>query len=172
MSIESFPMVPWDKDNATFVTTLTPAAAESFAALVFPFYGDRIVLAEIAGRGWCIPSGRLEPNETAEEAVRREAYEEAGITFGRVVPLGCFVLTDANHNQRTRYAPAFVGEVIGLGEIPEGSESLGRMLVAVEEVSELYYAWDALLASVFEKANEAKATLLLSGLSLNELRSS
>nr|WP_309686188.1 NUDIX domain-containing protein [Armatimonas sp.] len=63
-----FPTVIWRKERATFAAY----ASDGFpmpAALVFPFYGDKIVLAEIPGRGWCIPSGRLEPGETPE--VRR-----------------------------------------------------------------------------------------------------
>jgi len=73
---ERFPTVRWKRESATFVSgwheSEEPVGVPRPAALVFPFYGDRVVLADIQTRGWCIPSGHLEPGETAEEAVRRE----------------------------------------------------------------------------------------------------
>lgn len=163
----TFPTVAWPGENATFVAT--EAAPElAFAALVFPFYGDKLVLAEIPGRGWCIPSGRMETGETAEEAARREAFEEAGVTLGRVVCLGHFVLTD-KVTGKVRHAPTFIADVQGLWELPEGSESLGRLMANLEDIEGLYYSWDSLLAAVFEEAIAAQERLLPSGISLSAL---
>ena len=39
------------------------APLRAFAALVFPWHGDKILLCDIEDRGWCIPSGRVEPFE-------------------------------------------------------------------------------------------------------------
>ena len=161
-----FPTVTWRRDMVTFLPE-PPDELPARHALVFPFYGDRVVLAEIPGRGWCIPSGRIEVGESPEEAARREAYEEAGITLGRLVPLGSFVFTETDTGT-VRYAPTFVAEAVGLGELPEGSESQGRLLAAVEDIAGLYYAWDALLAAVFEAAASAKAEHLPTGTSLTE----
>lgn len=156
-----FPTVTWRRETVTFVPELRTELPARHA-LVFPFYGDRVVLAEIPDRGWCIPSGRIEVGESPEEAARREAYEEAGVTLGRLVPLGSFVFTEPETGTQ-RHAPAFVAEAVGLGALPDGSESQGRMLVAVEDIAGLYYAWDALLAAVFEEAASAKAQLLPAG---------
>jgi 8-oxo-dGTP pyrophosphatase MutT (NUDIX family) len=46
------------------------------------FDGDRIVLARHVDRQWTIPGGHLEPGEAAEDAMRREALEEAGAVVG------------------------------------------------------------------------------------------
>ena len=161
-----FSTVSWRNERATF----SASASEGFptpAVLVFPFYGDKIVLAEIPGRGWCIPSGRREPGETNEAAARREAFEEAGLTLGRMICLGHFVLTDTKTGA-VRHAPTFIADVQGLAEIPKGSESTGRLLANTEDIAGLYYAWDALLAAVFENAVAAKAHLLTAGTSLSE----
>ena len=81
-----FPNVRWQTDDATFLPGPFPGDAPASWALVFPFYGDRIVLAEIPGRGWCIPSGRLERGETARDAAIRECWEESGATLTCVRP--------------------------------------------------------------------------------------
>src|SRR5579875_2774870 len=70
----------WDVD-ATFEPSeeLPPASdGRLWAVLGFVFYGDKIVLADIEGRGWCIPSGRIEAGETIDEAIERECFEETG----------------------------------------------------------------------------------------------
>lgn len=59
----------------------TPPPAENVStAHCLAFEGDRIVLALHATRNWTIPGGHLEPGESAEMTVHREAQEEAGIT--------------------------------------------------------------------------------------------
>lgn len=163
----SFPKAAWRDDEATFTTHLADPV-RSFAALVFAFYGDKLVLAELPGRGWCIPSGRIESGESAEEAARRETFEEAGVTLGRVACLGHFVLKDRTTGA-VRHAPTFIADVQGLEEVPPESESTGRLLVHLEDIAGLYYSWDDLLAAVFEEAAAARERLLPSGLAISEL---
>ena len=166
-----FPTVRWKHETAAFVASGAPPsdlAVPSPAALVFPFYGDKVVLADIVTRGWCIPSGHVEAGETFEEAVRREAREEAGVTLGHVACLGYFVLTHAQTGA-VRHAPTFVGEVLGLGDDPLTPDSRGRQLVNVEDVAGLYFAWDDLLAAVFAHAYDEKQRLFLSGVPLSAL---
>lgn len=167
-----FPTVRWKHETATFVATdrlPDPDDTPAPAALVFPFYGDRVVLADIATRGWCIPSGHVEPGETFEESVRREAWEEAGATLGRVSLLGYFVLTHPDTGA-VRHAPTFIGEVQGLSsDAPTGADSRGMQMVAVEDVAHLYFSWDALLAAVFTYAYTEKQRRFPSGTPLAAL---
>ena len=166
----AFPTVRWKDETATFVATnaLPPDPARAPAALVFPFYGDKVVLADIATRGWCIPSGHVEEGETFEEAVRREAWEEAGATLGRVAYLGYFVLTHGDTG-RARYAPTFIGEVQGFSGVPSGTDSRGMQMVNAEDVAQCYFAWDELLAAVFAHAYEEKRARFPAGMSLSAL---
>ena len=172
---ETFPRVRWKREWATFVPcdyeSDEPRNVPRPAALVFPFYGDRIVLADIVSRGWCIPSGHLEPGETAEDAVRRESLEEAGATLGRVEYLGYFVLTDTD-TDAVRHAPTFIASVTAIGALPDNTESRGAQLSDVEDVATLYFAWDELLAAVFALAWREKGALLRSGVSLSDLMES
>lgn len=167
-----FPTVLWKREAATFVASDEPPTAGDGipepAALVFPFYGDRIVLADIVTRGWCIPSGHIEPGETAEQAVRREALEEAGAQLGAVSYIGYFLLTDTA-TRAVRRAPTFIASVRGISSLPEGTESRGMQLVNQEDVAGLYFAWDDLLAAVFSYAADRKAERLRPGLAVAAL---
>jgi len=45
----------------------------------------RFLLARHVGRGWTIPGGHIEPGESPDTAMRREAMEEAAATIGDAV---------------------------------------------------------------------------------------
>ena len=168
---DDFPHVRWKREWATFVACESeagePTGIARPAALVFPFYGDRVVLADIVSRGWCIPSGHLEAGETAEDAVRRESLEESGATLGKTEYIGYFVLTDAETGV-VRHAPTFIASVTAIGAIPDGTESRGAQLADVEDIATLYFAWDALLAAVFAHAYSEKQTRLRDGITISD----
>src|SRR5437899_8114872 len=107
-----FPTVTWGKTQATFlpIGAPLPSGAHITAVLVFALWEGRFVLADIAGRGWCIPSGRIEAGETLEQAARREAREEAGVTLGALSLIGHTVLTDTETGD-VETVPAFLAPV-------------------------------------------------------------
>jgi len=121
------------------------------AALIFAFDSDQVVLAHIRDRGWCIPGGRLDPGETADDAVRREAREEAGIEVGELQMLGTTVELVRGENEFP-VAISFAARVESFGDIPAGSESTGIRLVTRAEAPSLYYLWDALMEAMFDYA--------------------
>nr|CAA9268002.1 hypothetical protein AVDCRST_MAG63-2782 [uncultured Armatimonadetes bacterium] len=169
MRSKPFPTVEWKHETATFVAGgAEPDPARSPAVLLFPFYGDKVVLADIETRGWCIPSGHVEAGETFEDTARREAREEAGVTLSRVAFLGHFVLTHRETGV-VRFAPTFIGQVQGLAALPGGSESRGMQMVNVEDVADCYFACDALLAAVFAHAYEEKQERFTVGIPLSAL---
>ena len=175
---EPFPTVywaEWDAD-ATFDAgeTLPPeSAGRLWAVLLFVFYGDKVALADIEGRGLTIPSGRIEPGETLDEAGVREAWEETGANLdpARRRLIGCYRLLPRSgpHAGETRYCPVFAAEAFGFGLIPDGSESRGLVLAAWEDVAELYFTWDPLMAAVFDYARERRDVLFPAGVAVSWL---
>ena len=163
-----FPAVYWSEwdSDATFEAgeSLPPeSAGRLWAVLIFVFYGDKVALADIEGRGLTIPSGRIEPGETLDEAAVREAWEETGASLHpeRRSLIGCYRLSprSGTHAGQIRYCPVFVAEAFSFGPIPDGSESRGLILASWEDVADLYFTWDPLMAAVFEHAQERRDTL-------------
>jgi 8-oxo-dGTP diphosphatase len=154
----AFPTVSWGDQRATFLPAEAPlpAGASLYAVLVFALQEGRFVVADIPARGWCIPGGRPEPEETLEQTARREAWEEAGAVLGPLRALGHFVLTDpTTHTQQI--VPAYVAQVLRLEALPADSESRGVRLLSPEELPHHYYLWDALTAAVFAYAGIREA---------------
>lgn len=159
----AFPMVCWGAQTVTFVTAdpSSPNDDHPPAALVFAFHGDRIVLADIRGRGWCIPGGRLNAGECAVDAARREAWEEAGVTLGTLRKLGATMEVSADGSMQI-LAVSYVASTEGFSPIPETSESSGIRLARRDELATLYYRWDALMEAMFVNAWEQQGESLQS----------
>ena len=175
---QTFSTVHWSNlhADATFLAgEELPAQSEGklWAVLTFVFYGDKVALADITGRGLCVPSGKIEPGETVDAAAVREVWEETGATLDpeRRRLIGCYHLTPRREPGIVpeRYCPVFVAEAWSFAPIPEGSESRGVVMAAVEDVADVYFTWDALMAEVFEYAEERRNTLFPVGISITEL---
>ncbi len=149
----SFPEVWWGETKATFyeASQIPPEDFEIRAALVFAVSQNLFVVANIIDRGWCIPGGHLLPGETPEEAVRREAYEEAGITLGDLRLLGHFIMRNSSSGIN-QIVPTYISNVTEFGVVPEGTESRGMRLISLEELPDHYFVWDELMHSVFHYA--------------------
>lgn len=168
-----FPSVYWESLEATaeFIPgNQLPQDSKDrlWAVLVFLFYGDKIVLADIPDRGYCIPSGKVEPTESISSAAEREVFEEVGARLKEdaLWLIGCYRLT--SEKRGTRYCPVFVAEALGFEPIPPASESRGKLLSAIEDVADLYYQWDPLMDAVFGYAERQRETLFRDGMRLSD----
>lgn len=163
-----FPTVVWHGRQVTFRPRRTWRGLQQvYAVLLFAFFGERLVLSDIEGRGWSIPSGHIQQGETPEEAIRREAREEAGIVLSQLHPLGAYLLREADGTEW--HAPVFWGEVAHLYPLPDDTESRGILLIPPEEVQEVYHFWDPLVEAVFRYAREQYERHCAPGVPLREV---
>lgn len=165
----------WDVDAVFVPSEQLPEDSRGrlWAVLVFVFYGDKVALADIRGRGLCIPSGRIEAGETLDGAAERECWEETG---ARLHPehrrlIGCYRLVPRSGEWAgtERFCPVFIAEALGFEPIPDASESQGLFLAALEDIADLYFFWDPLLAAVFTYAEERRQALFPAGTPLSIL---
>lgn len=127
----------------------TPVRA--FAALMFPWSEGSALVCQIEGRGWCIPSGRVEPGETSLEAALRESAEESGASLRGVQYIGCYRISE---HKQVRWADCFAGWVTDLSEIQVPTESHGRRFMTFAELEECYHLWNPLTELVFRHSLE------------------
>lgn len=146
-----FPSGKYGRQTLRFYPAPFRAPLRAFAGLVFPWLDGQVLVCDIVGRGWCIPSGRVEPSEESSEAVRREALEEAGAILGEVQYIGCYQISERNE---TRWADCFAATVADLVDIQVAEESVGRRFMTLVELPEHYHVWNDLTDRVFQHSLE------------------
>ncbi len=149
--MKRFPVGQYGRQKLQFYPAPFRAPLRAFAGLVFPWDGEKVLICDIDGRGWCIPSGRVEPMETSLEAVHREAQEEAGAILADVQYIGCYHISERNE---IRWADCYTARVDRLVEIGMQEESKGRKLCSLDELPAIYHLWNPLTHMVFEHALE------------------
>ena len=65
VSNAKFPCGQYGRQKLEFYPAPFRSPLRAFAALVFPWHEEQVLLCNICDRGWCIPSGRVEPNESS-----------------------------------------------------------------------------------------------------------
>lgn len=79
------------------------------------------------------PGGHVEAGESVEDGVRREAIEEAGVVLAEELHLTGYLVFDGD---RPSYNPLYVARVERFVPVPEGTESMGRLVFRADEVVE------------------------------------
>jgi len=152
----AFPIVRWADRTVTFEPgSETAHDPHDAAVVVFARHDDGLVLANIPGRGWTVPSGRMEDGETPEHAARRESYEEIGAELTGLRLIGRFRMWLDDGSEMA--APAFVARVRRYGNLPPHSESAGVQVVRPADLPAVYYQWDPLLEGAFRYAEKCSA---------------
>ncbi|MBX3096747.1 MAG: NUDIX domain-containing protein [Fimbriimonadaceae bacterium] len=146
MSNAKFPCGQYGRQKLEFYPAPFRSPLRAFAALVFPWHEEKVLLCNICDRGWCIPSGRVEPNESSLAAAEREAHEEAGAILSDLLYIGCYRITERCD---VRWADVFTAHVEDLEELSPEFESIGRMYADVEELPDIYHLWNPLTEALF-----------------------
>ena len=80
--------------------------------------------------GWEIPGGHIEPNETWEEAAKREMYEETGATKIKLTPIAVYKINS--------FALLCFCEILEMDELPKEFE-IEKIMMSKELPKNLTY---------------------------------
>jgi 8-oxo-dGTP diphosphatase len=83
--------------------------------------------------------------------VKREALEEGGAILECIQYLGCYRISE---KREVRWADCYAARICELTEITRKDESLGRKLVSIEELPEIYHLWNPLTEMLFKQSYE------------------
>lgn len=76
----------------------TPVVVQTGASVIVINPAGEILMQQRQDDGtWSYPGGRVEIDETVEDAARREVLEESGLTVGKLELLGVFSGKELNH---------------------------------------------------------------------------
>lgn len=149
--MKRYPTGTYGRQRLEFHPAPFRAPLRAFAGLVFAWQSGKVLVCDIDGRGWCIPSGRVEPYENSLEAVRREALEEGGAILECIQYLGCYRISE---KREVRWADCYAARVLDLVEITMQNESRGRQLLTMEELPPIYHLWNPLTEMLFQLSYE------------------
>lgn len=162
-------MTDWDALEATWAGRRMRFVPAGYGeALPLPRYVVALIsdgaggylLANIRGRGYCAPSGRIEPDETPEAAAVREAYEESGAVLTQLHPLGDYLLEPCSEQEPSPCrAPVFLARPERIDALHADSESQGVRWATLAELPQIYYDWSPLIEAVFRYAEERRKSL-------------
>jgi len=117
----------------------------------FCFKDNQLLLVNLNDRGWDFPGGRIEFQETPEECMKREAYEE-GYISGRCFPLG-FIVVDHNENPnwnedspypKVGYQVFYRMDIERIHTFQAKYESNKRKFINTNEFKRYYHDWNEL----------------------------
>jgi 8-oxo-dGTP diphosphatase len=152
--VKNFPTGKYGRQTLRFYPAPFRAPLRAFAVLLFAWREDKVLICDIADRGWTVPSGRVEPSEDSREAVLREALEEGGAVLRFAHYMGCYQILE---RKEVRWADCYAGEIEQLVGISIPDESRDRRLVRLEELPDVYHVWNELTERVFVHSKDMVA---------------
>lgn len=125
--------LPLPNEAALILDDETPPNSLITSALALAFDGQRILMTNLQQRGWDIPGGHLEANETPEEAMRREVLEESGAVLDEVRLLGYqrirllgVIPSGYRYPYPDSYQVIYIGRVVALKKFEATMEASAR----------------------------------------------
>lgn len=151
---ESKVKLTW-KDGGQIPTTDLITSVHGFC-----FHANKLLLVDLNHRGWDIPGGHLELNETSEECFKREALEE-GYVEGKCHFLGYIIVDHTENPKWTENSPyPKVGyqlfyrmDIERLNNFEAKYESMRRIFINTNGIIDYYHEWNELYQEILNDAS-------------------
>ncbi len=144
----AFPVIYWGDDQSTEVqfqpADELPDNELVSACFVFAEHNGTVAMSK-PQRGWGLPGGHRETGESAEECLRREAMEEAGVELGELRLIGWWATVkrfESEHNRQypdRAYQLLYVADVVKVHDFTPAHEVAERAFVPVREVGQWHH---------------------------------
>ncbi len=155
----------FDGDRSPVVQRAAFVSADAVTVLPYDPIRDRVLIVEQFRMGpfargdsqpWQLEpiAGRIDPFETAEDAARREAVEEAGLTLGAMLPIAAFY---PSPGAKTEYIYSY----IALTDLPDEAAILAGEASEAEDIKGHILSFED-FAALVARGEIATAPLLLS----------
>lgn len=153
MKSYTFSPVYWGPDESTEVifepATELPPQEQITACMVLAVHDGESIIMSKPERGWGLPGGHREPDETAEECLRREAMEEAAVILGELRFIGHWATKKRFHSPHNTQYPdqgyqlLFVASVKELNDYIPQLEISERAIVPIAKVKHYHHDYTA-----------------------------
>src|SRR3990167_10898175 len=140
----TFPVSHWGKGTEVQFMPMNKMVPSNqvTSCFVFAVHDNKLLMIR-PPRGWGLPGGHKEPDESPEECVRREAFEEAVVELGKLDLIGGWEAkkifkteTNAKYPDLS-YQLLYFAEVEKIKPFRSDFEVLERALVNMKDVTEL-----------------------------------
>jgi 8-oxo-dGTP diphosphatase len=145
-SFDAFEYWPDLESDVHFIPQDTlPTLPTTAAVIVALEHGDILLIKNT--RGWDIPGGHIEPNETPVQTISRELMEEAAATVTSKKQIGYLKVTQRKGNKLNKSYPregaiiVYVGSGIQLHNYEPQFEATERMLLPIEQLPNYHHNW-------------------------------
>ncbi len=163
----------FDGSHSPVVTRAVFISGDAVTVLPYDPLRDRVLVIEQFragpwGRGdrqpWCLEAiaGRIDAGETPEEAARREAVEEAGLTLGALLPV-------AGYYPSPGAVSEYLYSYVGITDLPDGAAGVFGVEGEAEDIRGHLISFDDLMVLV-ARGEVANAPLILTALWLQRER--
>lgn len=134
----------------------------------FCFYEDQLLLVNLNDRGWDLPGGHIEVNESPLACFKREAMEE-GYVEGECHFLGC---VEVDHHENPKWNADSPYPIVGYQlfyrmEIKEMHPFIGefeaseRRLIHPKEVATYYEGWHEVYEAILQAATCSRSNSII-----------
>jgi len=127
-------------------------ASEKVSAVFLIALKDQQIVAIRNHRGWDIPAGHVEEKEKILEALRREAQEEASMTFTNPIPFVIVTSDSQDPKYKEKCMVGFAVKEFQLNDFVPAPDSKERKLMEIEEFLALYEQDKENMRSMIDKA--------------------